>query len=67
MKTTRRSWFIGAGISIHISPSFIWDKFNYFITDLYERKQEEGFTLRDLDGMPTREYLSYVNRHFPAS
>lgn len=38
-----RNWFYKTGYTKIESPSSIWDAYNYFYADLYEKKTDEGF------------------------
>lgn len=42
------------------SATVIWDDFNQFAFDFYQAREEQGYKDKDLQLMPTREYLEFV-------
>ncbi len=56
-----RNWFVEE-ITSHRPPSGtkIWEDFNEFMADFYERREEQGYKARDLEIMPTREYTGFI-------
>lgn len=55
-----RNWF--RGMSPHKPPSgtVIWEDFNVFMADFYRAREEQGYKDKDLQLMPTREYLEFI-------
>jgi hypothetical protein len=42
------------------SPTVIWYRFNDFTSDFYDKRKAKGFTKKDLNDMPTPEYISAI-------
>lgn len=55
-----RNWFVTNELGTAASPSTIWDNFNEFMTDFYQKRENEGFTDEDLQMMPIPEYVKFV-------
>lgn len=55
-----RNWF--CGMSPHKPPSgtVIWEDFNEFMADFYQAREEQGYKDKDLQLMPTRESLDFI-------
>jgi len=55
-----RDWFV------HMSPrrlpsgTRIWGDFNEFMADFYQEREEQGYRGKDLEAMPTREYIAFI-------
>lgn len=54
-----RSWFIEIGVEGIDGGSKIWDDFNVFYADLYNKKLSEGFKKKEFENLPIPEF----NRH----
>ncbi len=56
-----RDWAIEADI-LHVadSPTSIWYAFLKFASDFYDDRKAQGFTDRDLNDMPTPEYIHAI-------
>ena len=55
-----RTWFSELGQTGLLSASTIWDDFNVFQADLYERKSQRGFTKREIDLLPILEFVECI-------
>jgi hypothetical protein len=52
-----RNWFVENEINQADSASRIWARFNEFNADFYVKRKYEGFEDRDIDSMPTKEFI----------
>lgn len=57
-----RNWFSELGKINLNSGSKIWDDYNYFYTDFYEERTKNGFKDKDIEKMPIREFLGYIEK-----
>lgn len=59
-----RNWFVEV-VHLNNAPcaSWIWEKFLDFSEYFYTERKEEGFSKRDLNNMPVREYIASI-RHW---
>ncbi|NQS98888.1 MAG: hypothetical protein HQ591_10570 [candidate division Zixibacteria bacterium] len=57
-----RNWFIEVDLQEAPSSTLIWDDFNDFMADFYEKREEEGFTTKDLQMMPIPEYIGFIKK-----
>ncbi len=55
-----RNWFVENEIQHADSGTKIWEIFNEFMADFYEKRQEEGFNNKDLEKMPLPEYIRFI-------
>lgn len=55
-----RDWFYETGFTVAHSPSDIWDNYNYFYTDLYEKKKKAGFNKKSIERLPVPEFLDEI-------
>ncbi len=55
-----RNWFVENEIQHADSGTKIWEIFNEFMADFYQKRQDEGFKDRDLEMMPTPEYIRFI-------
>jgi hypothetical protein len=55
-----RNWFVTNELGTADSPSTIWDNFNEFMTDFYQKIEGEGFLNEDLQIMPIPEYINFI-------
>jgi len=44
------------------SPSVIWDRFNEFDYQFYERRKAQGYSKRDLQVMPVQQYIRFIKQ-----
>lgn len=56
-----RNWFAENGMKNVPSASSIWDDYNVFYADLYEKKSIEGFKPKDIDRLPMTEFMNYID------
>ncbi|MEQ9302115.1 MAG: hypothetical protein RIF33_26280 [Cyclobacteriaceae bacterium] len=56
-----RNWFVENGFTDIQGPSMIWDEFNEFNAELYNRKTKEGFKSNQVDRLSIPEYLEAIN------
>ena len=60
---TLQHWFIETvGLTDVDSPSVIWEKFNEFNTDFYQRRQAQGYSRGDLKTMPAPQYIKFIKQ-----
>ena len=55
-----RNWFVEVGIEGLPSGTVIWDEFNEFMADFYQKREAEGFRDKDLQMMPVPEYVGFI-------
>jgi hypothetical protein len=55
-----RNWFQKTGYSDIESPSSIWDAYNYFYADLFEKKTKDGFSKKAIERLPMTEFLEEI-------
>jgi len=55
-----RNWFSECGKNGLKSASSIWDEYNYFYTDLYEKRVSQGFKPKDIDRLPIGEFIKEI-------
>jgi len=55
-----RNWFVENEIQHAKSGTRIWQTFNEFMADFYQKRQDEGFKDRDLETMPLPEYIRFI-------
>ncbi|MBO6792963.1 MAG: hypothetical protein JJ895_03560 [Balneolaceae bacterium] len=59
-----RTWFYELGNKKLKSPSNIWDDYNVFYSDLYDKKFKEGFREKDVERLPVPEFLDEIELWF---
>jgi len=55
-----RTWFVENGIKKIPSTSSIWDSYNIFLANIYQKKISEGYRQKDIDRMSIAEFISYL-------
>ena len=55
-----RNWFIENDIQYADSGTKIWEAFNSFMADFYQKREVEGYKSKDLDMMPVPEYIRFI-------
>jgi hypothetical protein len=55
-----RNWFVENEIKHANSGTKIWETFNVFMADFYQKRQIEGFKDKDLEIMPIPEYIHFI-------
>lgn len=55
-----RNWFREMTSARPPSGTVVWEHFNEFMADFYQRREEQGYRDRDLQLMPTREYVDFI-------
>jgi hypothetical protein len=55
-----RNWFVENEIQHADSGTKIWENFNEFMANFYEKREDEGFKDRDLEIMPTPEFIRFI-------
>jgi hypothetical protein len=55
-----RNWFREMTSGRPPSGTVVWEHFNEFMADFYQRREEQGYRDRDLQLMPTREYVDFI-------
>lgn len=61
-----RTWFSELGYSDLPPGSTVWDDYNIFQADLYEKKSQQGFNKREIDNLPIREFISCIENWIKA-
>ncbi len=56
-----REWFAELGIKRLRSPSYIWDRYNDFVSEVYEKKKEEGFKPSEIENIPIPEFIDWID------
>ncbi len=56
-----REWFAELGIKQLRSPSYIWDKYNDFISEVYRKKKQEGFNPSEIENIPIPEFMDWID------
>jgi len=58
-----RNWMIEANnLETVDSPTRIWYQFTDFTSDFYDERKANGFTDKDLNDMPTPEYIITIKK-----
>lgn len=57
-----RNWFVTNDLHTAVSAAKIWDDFNEFMADFYQKREREGFRNEDLQAMPIPEYVSFIKQ-----
>jgi hypothetical protein len=56
-------WLIETvGLTNVDSPSVIWEQFNEFTYDFYERRKAQGYSKGDLKMMPVPQYIPFIKQ-----
>lgn len=55
-----RNWFVEARHKSAASGTAVWEAFNEFMADFYEKREAEGFNDKDLQIMPIPELISFM-------
>ena len=55
-----RNWFVENEIAHADSGTKIWENFNEFMADFYQKRLGEGFKDMDLETMPDPEYIRFT-------
>ena len=55
-----RSWFVENENPRADSGTKIWESFNEFMADFYQKRKKEGYKARDLEMMPIPEYILFI-------
>ncbi len=55
-----RNWFIENDVQHADSGTKIWEAFNSFMADFYQKREAEGYKSKDLEMMPVPEYIRFV-------
>lgn len=55
-----RNWFVENELNTAVSAATIWEDFNEFMADFYQKRALEGFSAQDLQMMPVPEYVNFV-------
>lgn len=57
-----RDWFAENKFKVP-SGSSIWDGYNEFYADFYDKKIDEGFNKKDIDRLPIAEFMNYIEEN----
>lgn len=55
-----RNWFRETTSGSAPSGTVIWEHFNEFMADFYQRREKQGYKDKDLQLMPTGEYIDFI-------
>ena len=55
-----RNWFVQATSLRPTSGTKIWEDFNEFMADFRQKREEQGYRGKDLQTMPTQEYVDFI-------
>ena len=55
-----RNWFVEISTIKAESPTVIWEKFNEFMADFYDKRKKEGYRSKDLQQMPMSELIRFI-------
>jgi len=55
-----RNWFVEIRVPKAPSATVIWDDFNEFMVDFYEKREQDGFKEKDLTTMPISELIAFM-------
>lgn len=55
-----RNWFREMISQKSPSGTMIWEQFNEFMADFYKKREQQGYKGKDLQLMPTREYIDFI-------
>ncbi len=56
-----RNWFVETvGLKGVAAPRKIWYSFNDFMSDFYDEREAEGFSMDDLAWMPVVEFMDFI-------
>lgn len=55
-----RSWFVENENPRADSATRIWESFNEFMADFYQKRKKEGYKAKDLEMMPIPEYILFI-------
>ena len=61
MVTAVRNWFVECGLKKVPPASKIWDEYNVFYSELFLRKQVEGYKKKDIEELPVPEFLQFID------
>lgn len=55
-----RNWFVENGLKRVASATSIWENFNEFMADFYQKRKGEGYKDKDLTMMPIPEFIDFI-------
>jgi hypothetical protein len=55
-----RNWFLETASCRPPSGTVVWEHFNEFMADFYQKREEQGYKDKDLQVMPTQEYVTFA-------
>jgi hypothetical protein len=61
-----RNWFVGMTAAKAPSGTKIWELFNEFMADFYLQRKEQGYKDKDLEIIPTQEYVGFIQEWLQA-
>lgn len=56
-----RNWFVQTTSAKAPSGTRIWERFNEFMADFYLQRKQQGYKDKDLEIMPTQEYIGFTH------
>lgn len=57
-----RNWFVEIDKPDLSNATKIWEEFNEFMADFYQKRKKEGFKNRDLQIMPIPEFIHFIKK-----
>jgi len=61
MITLVRNWFRETGVTGIPPASQIWDSYNVFYSNLYQRKRKQHYSKKDIEGLPIPEFIEFMD------
>lgn len=55
-----RNWLVETASNNAPSGTVLWESFNEFMADFFQQREEQGYKGKDLQTMPTSEYISFI-------
>jgi len=55
-----RNWFVENEDQRVDNATKIWEFFNEFMADFYQKREEEGYKDKDLEMMPIPEFIHFI-------
>lgn len=55
-----RNWFVENGLRNTPTATKIWEDFNKFMADFFQKRKQEGYKAKDLEMMPIPEFITFI-------
>lgn len=56
-----RNWFVELGLATVPPATKIWNDYNIFYSNLHKGKKHLGYTKKDIDELPIREFINFMD------